>query len=69
MAVDEPLQAIPAVQLSAEQTTAIQYGQTIHYPSEQLGNVRLYHDELFLGLGEIDLNGKLAPKRIFNLSD
>lgn len=69
MAVDKPLQAIPAVQLSAEQTTAIQYGQTIHYDSEQLGNVRIYHDELFLGLGEIDLNGKLAPKRIFNLSD
>lgn len=69
MAVDEPLHAIPAVQLSAEQATAIQYGQTIDYSSEQLGNVRIYHDNLFLGLGEIDLNGKLAPKRIFNLSD
>jgi len=69
MAVDKPLQTIPAVQLSDEQATAIQYGQTIHYDSELLGSVRLYHQKLFLGLGEMALNGKLAPKKLFNLLD
>ncbi len=69
MAVDKPLQTIPAVLLSDEQATAIQYGQTIHYDSEQLGSVRLYHQKLFLGLGEMALNGKLAPKKLFNLLD
>jgi tRNA pseudouridine55 synthase len=69
MAVDEPLQTIPAVQLSDEQATAIQYGQTISFESPPLGSVRIYHNELFLGLGEMALNGKLAPKKLFNLTD
>jgi tRNA pseudouridine55 synthase len=67
--VDEPLQAIPAVQLSDEQTTAIRYGQTISCDYPQLGSVRIYHNQLFLGLGEMTLNGKLAPKKLFNLTD
>jgi tRNA pseudouridine55 synthase len=69
IAVDEPLQAIPAVLLSDEQATAIQYGQTISFDSQQSGSVRIYHHELFLGLGEMTLNGKLTPKKLFNLSD
>ncbi|MDP3008498.1 MAG: tRNA pseudouridine(55) synthase TruB [Methylococcales bacterium] len=69
MAVDEPLQSIPEVQLSDAQATAIQYGQTISHNNPQSGAVRLYHNELFLGLGEMTLNGKLSPKKLFNLSD
>ncbi len=29
--------------------------------------VRMYNDAVFLGLGEMLLNGKLAPKKLFNL--
>jgi tRNA pseudouridine55 synthase len=67
--VDAPLQTIAAVQLSEQQATAIQYGQTIDFELKNQGSVRLYHNELFLGLGEMTLNGKLSPKKLFNLSD
>jgi tRNA pseudouridine55 synthase len=69
IAVDEPLQTIAAVQLSDQQATAIQYGQAIDFAVQNQGSVRLYHNGLFLGLGEMTLNGKLNPKKLFNLSD
>ena len=69
IAVDAPLQHIAAVQLSSEQATAIRYGQAIDFANLAQGTVRLYHDDLFLGLGEMTLNGKLAPKKLFNLTD
>jgi tRNA pseudouridine55 synthase len=69
IAVDAPLQTIAAVQLSDEQATAIQYGQAIDFAVQSQGSVRLYHNGLFLGLGEMTLNGKLTPKKLFNLSD
>jgi tRNA pseudouridine55 synthase len=69
IAVDEPLQTIAPVQLSSEQATAIQYGQAIDFAVQNQSSVRLYHNGLFLGLGEMTLNGKLAPKKLFNLSD
>ncbi len=68
-AVDAPLQTLVAVQLSREQATAIQYGQCIDFIGQYSGSVRLYYNELFLGLGEMALNDKLAPKKIFNLTD
>ena len=33
------------------------------------GTVRLYQDEVFLGLGEMLLDGKIAPKRLFNMDN
>lgn len=69
IAVDKPLEFIPAVQLSDEQTKLIQFGQTIAINQSQLGMVRIYHENLFLGLGEILLNGKLAPRKLFSLSN
>ena len=69
IAVDAPLQHTPAVQLSSEQVTAIRYGQAIDFSGLAQGLLRLYDNDLFLGLGEISLNGKLAPKKLFNLTD
>jgi tRNA pseudouridine55 synthase len=69
IAVDKPLEFMPAVQLSSEQTKLIQFGQTITLNQSPLGLVRLYHQTEFLGLGESSLNGKLAPKKLFNLND
>lgn len=71
--VDKPLDVLPAVQLSDEQATCIKYGQTLNFlPFDELrtggqGTVRMYNDSVFLGLGEMRLDGKLAPKKLFNL--
>lgn len=68
LAVDEPLHEIPKVQLTQQESELINHGQQIDYQCElPLGSVRMYNDQIFLGLGEMLLNGKLAPKKIFNL--
>ncbi|MGZ8225926.1 MAG: tRNA pseudouridine(55) synthase TruB [Methylococcaceae bacterium] len=67
--VDKPLEAIPDVRLSEEQAVRIKYGQTISLEESLLGMVRMYHAEDFLGLGEMLLDGKLAPKKLFNMNN
>lgn len=70
--VDKPLQALPSVQLSDEQAIAIKYGQSVNFPSPPdsgLGTVRMYHAADFLGLGEMLLDGKIAPKKLFNMNN
>lgn len=67
--VDQPLAAIPAVDLSAQQAACIRHGQTIPFPTTGTGPVRLYHGLLFLGLGEMLLDAKIAPKKLFNLNE
>lgn len=69
LAVDVPLQDIPAVQLTEQQAIAIRYGQTINHENPSLGTVRLYHDAAFLGLGEMLLDAKIAPKKLFNMNN
>jgi len=70
IAIDSPLQAFPAVCLSELQTVAIKYGQSVQLVAASIeGTVRLYHDEVFLGLGEMLLDGKIAPKRLFNMDN
>lgn len=65
--VDTPLTSIPEVNLSEEQTKAIFHGQSIDTKYSLKGRVRMYNQQYFLGLGEMLLNGKLAPKKLFNL--
>lgn len=70
LAVDEPLHNIPKIQLSDQQAKLINHGQQIDFQCElDHGSVRMYQQQLFLGLGEMLLNGKLIPKKIFNLSE
>ncbi len=71
---DKPLEALPAVQLTDEQTICIKHGQLLDLlalPScnvgTRQGTVRMYNDAVFLGLGEMRLDGKLAPKKLFNM--
>jgi len=66
--VDKPLHALPAVYLSDQQTKSINYGQAINLQETRRGAVRMYHGAVFLGLGEILLDGKLAPKKLFNMN-
>ncbi len=68
--VDKPLKSLPSVELSAIQAGLIKNGQQISLEiSENLqGKVRMYNNQVFLGLGERLLDGKLTPKKIFNLT-
>ena len=68
IAVDAPLRQLPAVNLSAEQATSINHGRQIRIDGHAPGAVRMYSEQTFLGLGEILLNDKLAPKKLFNLN-
>ncbi len=70
--VDKPLNNIPAILLSDVQTVLIRQGQQLQLDKKiesVLGQVRMYNEQAFLGLGEILLDGKLVPKRIFNLQN
>lgn len=69
IAVDAPLGNLPAISLSPEQAICINHGQPIRIAGQTPGSVRMYSQNTFLGLGEILLNDKLAPKKIFNLND
>lgn len=67
--VDKLLKNIPAIKLSDQQAVLIKYGQTIktEAPKTIQGMVRMYSEQIFLGLGEMSLDGKLLPKKIFNM--
>jgi tRNA pseudouridine55 synthase len=67
--VDLPLQHLPVITLEQPEAQAIQQGQTVSVKSAVIGSVRIYANQCFLGLGELSINGKLAPKRIFNLGE
>jgi tRNA pseudouridine55 synthase len=68
--VDVPLAKWPSQFLSTEQATAICHGQPIDLKEHEVsGHVRLYAKNVFLGLGQIGINGKLLPVRLFNLND
>jgi tRNA pseudouridine55 synthase len=67
ISLDAPLQGIPEVSLSLEQAEKIKLGQRIVFNGGMAGQVRIYSPQAFLGLGEILLDGKLAPKKLFHL--
>jgi tRNA pseudouridine55 synthase len=69
IAVDFPLQTMPAVYLNEQQAASTRQGQCLAFAENVLGSVRMYHAAEFLGLGEMRLDGKLAPKKLFNLND
>jgi tRNA pseudouridine55 synthase len=61
------------VYLSDQEAIAIKYGQAIRSKLElslelQLRSLRMYHGLDFLGLGEMQLDGKIVPKKIFNIN-
>lgn len=68
IAVDAPLRQLPAISLSTEQAISINHGQQIRIDGHAPGAVRMYSEQTFLGLGEILLDDKLAPKKLFNLN-
>jgi tRNA pseudouridine55 synthase len=67
IAVDNPLSAMPAVNVTIKQAQAIKHGQALQIDESVRGMVRIYSQQNFLGLGEMFLDGKLAPKKLFHL--
>ncbi len=68
LTVDYPLTSLAKIELSDNQSAAIRQGQSINTKYSLLGKVRMYNQQNFLGLGEMLVNGRLAPKKLFNLS-
>ncbi|TXK95577.1 tRNA pseudouridine(55) synthase TruB [Methylococcaceae bacterium HT1] len=70
IAVDKPLQAIPAINISQLDADLVLQGQQISVPDEKIeqGLRRLYHEQKFLGLGEMLLNAKIQPRKLFKLN-
>lgn len=70
IAVDKPLQAIPAINVSQLDADLVLQGQQISVPDEKIeqGLRRLYHEQKFLGLGEMLLNAKIQPRKLFKLN-
>ena len=74
--VDKPLEALRCVHLSEAQAISIKYGQSINLAPDMTsglgageGLLRMYHTDVFLGLGEMLLDGKMAPKKLFNMNN
>lgn len=66
LAPDSAVEYLPAVELDADSTYYLQQGQPV-WQSGKLpcGLLRLYsEDQRFLGLGESQSDGKIAPKRL-----
>ncbi|MCF8006509.1 MAG: tRNA pseudouridine(55) synthase TruB [Methylovulum sp.] len=68
IAVDAPLMHFPAVLLLNDQAKSIGFGQPIFLMPSSEEVVRLYHNGQFLGLGERLSDGKILPKKLFNLN-
>ncbi|WP_445370893.1 tRNA pseudouridine(55) synthase TruB [Methylomonas sp. HW2-6] len=67
IALDQPLLGMPEIALTAEQAERVRQGQRIRVAEAAAERVRIYSPECFLGLGEISMDGKLAPKKLFHL--
>ncbi len=67
IAVDKPLDEMPMVTLSEQQTASIKQGRQLLMQESIQGMVRMYSEQGFLGLGELLMDGKLAPKKLFHL--
>jgi tRNA pseudouridine55 synthase len=63
--MDMAVANLPQVRLPEVTASQVKHGQAVlvrHLPAE--GLVRLYEEEQFIGIGVIDEDGKVAPKRL-----
>lgn len=65
--VDEVIADWPAVYLNREESYYLRQGHSVNNrPGPDSGLVRLYDEgRLFLGIGEVSMDGRIAPKRLF----
>ena len=65
IAMDRAVSNLPEVRLPEITASQLRHGQAVmvrHLPAD--GLVRLYEDEQFIGIGCIDDDGKVAPRRL-----
>lgn len=62
--VDALVVHLPRIELDASQAALLLQGRVLAVPCGAAGLVRIYGEGRYLGLGECDGNGKLAPKRL-----
>ncbi len=70
--MDTAVEDLPEVNLNAELTDMVQHGQPVQVFSAPVeGTVRMTSgdEKVFIGVGEIDDNGKVAPKRLVVFRD
>ncbi|MGX2967211.1 tRNA pseudouridine(55) synthase TruB [Ursidibacter sp. B-7004-1] len=67
--MDSAVDCLPILNLTAEQTKAVGYGQRVKFENIQqiYGQVRLYSAQQFLGVAEVDLNNVIRPSRMVNI--
>jgi len=70
IAVDTPIQAIPAINISRSDKELVLQGQQISVSGEDviLGLCRIYYQQQFLGLGEMLMGAKIQPRKLFKLN-
>ncbi|MBY6203427.1 tRNA pseudouridine(55) synthase TruB [Halomonas denitrificans] len=68
-APETALSDLPQVRIDAEGERAIRHGQSVALGVEPADPVRIRHGEVFVGLGRIDEDGRLRPRRLFNPED
>lgn len=69
--MDTAVSTLPALVLTAQQTTAVGFGQRVKFdnPQQLQGEVRLFsHENCFLGMAEIGKDNVIRPSRMVNLS-
>ncbi|MEQ8409261.1 MAG: tRNA pseudouridine(55) synthase TruB [Gammaproteobacteria bacterium] len=70
IAMDEAINDLPEVRLPDITASQIKHGQAVmvrHLPAD--GLVRMYDEEQFIGIGFIDDDGKVAPRRLINTAE
>lgn len=66
---DQALVSMASARVSSDDAERFCGGQVIGGVREQPGLIRVYRDDdQFLGVGELALDGKLSPKRVFHMS-
>ncbi|MDO4450848.1 MAG: tRNA pseudouridine(55) synthase TruB [Moraxella sp.] len=70
--IDVLLNHLPIIKLTTDETARIRLGQrlnikdrldNLHFDDETI-QIRLYHDDRFVGLGRVAMNGRLQPVRL-----
>lgn len=68
LAPDIALAAMPSVEIRQDQAAQFVQGQQLEVADASNGEVRVYGEKgQFLGVGELIGNGRLAPRRVFNI--
>ncbi|MAZ65785.1 MAG: tRNA pseudouridine(55) synthase TruB [Kangiellaceae bacterium] len=63
--VDSGLQHFPKIELGDDLAYYMRFGQAVFIPGVPANTLlRLYHAGTFIGLGELDNDGKVAPRRL-----